>query len=174
MVGKLFVCGGEVGGPGVKWKWSADERRRIPPIHILHVAIRVEEIVTLPMGWEGRQTGRVELRGNLFAAAEDGVAVIDAFDELSHVAEVSVIAALVLKWASEADAVVIVVEVAGTGALNLGRIAAEVLGCAGEGDFRGARFGFGGVVDEHLIPVDFEIRDKADAASARRQLACKV
>jgi hypothetical protein len=62
----------------VEWQLRHGKRRRIPPVHILHKSVGVEEVIALPVRRQRGQLRRVELRGNLFAAAEDRVAIVDA------------------------------------------------------------------------------------------------
>ena len=85
---------------------------------------------------QGGQLGRVELRRNLFAAAEDHEAIVNAFQQRSYIAEMRVIAALALKGSGQAYEVVVVVQVARARALDLLRIAAEMQRRRGQRNLR--------------------------------------
>ena len=100
--------------------------RCVPPIHIFHKSVGVEEVIALPVRGERPQPGGVELGGNLFTAAEDDKTVVDALEQRGDVAHAGIVAALVLVGSSEADEVVFVVEIAWAGAFNLLWVSAEM------------------------------------------------
>ena len=79
-----------------------------------------------------------------------------------------------MKWASQADAVVIVVEVAGAGAFNLRRVATEAQRGLGQRNFSCARLDVFALIDEYLVPVELEIGRQPNAPGSRGQLACEI
>ncbi len=70
-----------IGAHRVEGQLRHGERRSIPPVHVLHKSVGVEEVVALPVRGQRGQLGRVELRRNLLAAAEDHIAVVDALQQ---------------------------------------------------------------------------------------------
>ena len=126
------------------------------------------------MGRQSGQLRRIELRGNLLAAAEDDKAIVDALHQRCHVAHARIVAAFALKGPRQAHAVVVVVQIAGTRAFKLRRIAAEMQRGRGERKLGCAPLRLGVVVDQHLVPIQLQIGHQPDAPRARGQLAAQV
>jgi len=76
---EFFVGRIRIGAHLVKWKLAYGKRRGIPPVHVFHVSIGIEEIVALPARAQRGQLCDIEFGGNFFATAEDGVAIVNSF-----------------------------------------------------------------------------------------------
>src|SRR6185437_423955 len=139
--------------------------QRFIEVHVLDEAIGVEEIVTFPAvrkRWQGRIA---EFGIDILSAAKDDVTVVSPGEQRSDVAIPRVAAALPPERPGEADALIVIREVAGTAELDLLRVATEREMSRCEGELGTSRRGASvrTVIDEHLVPINLEVGLKTDA-----------
>src|ERR1700728_225353 len=95
-------------------------------IHVLDVAIRVKEIVTLPMRRQYGQRRVAKFRRNLVATAEDHILVIPPAQEGSYGTVARVVSTLPLEGARQADLLIVIGKITWSLTIDLSGIATEV------------------------------------------------
>src|ERR1700733_11469656 len=153
-------------------KFCHGERHGFVEVHVLNIAIRIKEIITLPMGRQWRQRCIAELRIDLVTASEDDILVIPLAQKRGCRPVTRITPPLPLEGPRRADLPIVVGEIAWSFTIHLLRVSAkrDVGGSEREFGFVYRRRRVRTIVNENLIPVDLQVGSDADTPDMRRQL----
>src|SRR5215469_232635 len=96
----------------MKWHLRDGERQCLVEIHIFDKAIRIEEIISLPMCRKRGERGATKFRVNLLAASKDDIFIVQSTEQGGYASILGVAATLPLKWPSLADTVIAICQIA--------------------------------------------------------------